>query len=206
MVRIPVLAQAGPRLPFMHLFTAVLSSTPTSRRLCVCLRRASGQARSNSARLNPSDERSTKPSYSALHVGPEGVIRAPLNPPFAPLRNLTIGFEDDEDESSDAPQGSSDGDEIRRSQTTARRPKQAPRGAPRGRTKTNPATNKGPRGSNVLILAERAGFEPATHLAARTRFPVALLRPLGHLSASLDRSPVSASRETRTHTAGARVR
>ena len=30
--------------------------------------------------------------------------------------------------------------------------------------------------------AERAGFEPATHLAARTRFPVALLRPLGHLS------------------------
>jgi hypothetical protein len=31
--------------------------------------------------------------------------------------------------------------------------------------------------------AERAGFEPATHLSARTRFPVALLRPLGHLSA-----------------------
>ena len=31
---------------------------------------------------------------------------------------------------------------------------------------------------------ERAGFEPATHLSARTRFPVALLRPLGHLSPS----------------------
>ena len=31
---------------------------------------------------------------------------------------------------------------------------------------------------------ERAGFEPATHLSARTRFPVALLRPLGHLSKS----------------------
>ena len=31
-------------------------------------------------------------------------------------------------------------------------------------------------------VAERAGFEPATHLSARTRFPVALLRPLGHLS------------------------
>ena len=30
--------------------------------------------------------------------------------------------------------------------------------------------------------AERAGFEPATHLSARTRFPVALLRQLGHLS------------------------
>jgi hypothetical protein len=33
-----------------------------------------------------------------------------------------------------------------------------------------------------LREAERAGFEPATHLSARTRFPVALLRPLGHLS------------------------
>ena len=30
--------------------------------------------------------------------------------------------------------------------------------------------------------AERAGFEPATRLSTRTRFPVALLRPLGHLS------------------------
>src|SRR4051794_19517975 len=41
--------------------------------------------------------------------------------------------------------------------------------------------------------AERAGFEPATHLSARTRFPVALLRPLGHLSEgahrNLDYSP-----------------
>src|SRR5437870_5884240 len=43
-------------------------------------------------------------------------------------------------------------------------------------------------------VTERAGFEPATDLSARTRFPVALLRPLGHLSrkyagyrASLDR-------------------
>src|SRR5207248_470629 len=27
--------------------------------------------------------------------------------------------------------------------------------------------------------AERAGFEPATDLSARTRFPVALLRPVG---------------------------
>src|SRR2546423_7265685 len=34
---------------------------------------------------------------------------------------------------------------------------------------------------------ERAGFEPATHLSARTRFPVALLRPLGHLSEGAQR-------------------
>ena len=32
------------------------------------------------------------------------------------------------------------------------------------------------------VRTERAGFEPATDLSARTRFPVALLRPLGHLS------------------------
>ena len=37
---------------------------------------------------------------------------------------------------------------------------------------------------SVCHQAERAGFEPATHLSARTRFPVALLRPLGHLSAT----------------------
>src|SRR5215471_3928049 len=30
--------------------------------------------------------------------------------------------------------------------------------------------------------AEREGFEPSRHLSAPTRFPVALLRPLGHLS------------------------
>ena len=44
------------------------------------------------------------------------------------------------------------------------------------------------RGRNLLgrfrpcATAERAGFEPATRLSTRTRFPVALLRPLGHLS------------------------
>ena len=31
-------------------------------------------------------------------------------------------------------------------------------------------------------IAERAGFEPAKRLSTLTRFPVALLRPLGHLS------------------------
>ena len=31
-------------------------------------------------------------------------------------------------------------------------------------------------------MAERAGFEPAIHVAAHTRFPSVLLQPLGHLS------------------------
>src|SRR5437870_1450963 len=55
----------------------------------------------------------------------------------------------------------------------------APRDEPGGQRRT---PRSRPRGSNVALLAERAGFEPATHLSARTRFPVALLRPLGHLS------------------------
>ncbi len=32
------------------------------------------------------------------------------------------------------------------------------------------------------LTPERAGFEPAIRLSADTRFPVVLLRPLGHLS------------------------
>ena len=36
--------------------------------------------------------------------------------------------------------------------------------------------------SLAVSVTEREGFEPSTHLSARTRFPVALLRPLGHLS------------------------
>jgi hypothetical protein len=35
---------------------------------------------------------------------------------------------------------------------------------------------------------EREGFEPSTHLSAGTRFPVAFLRPLGHLSEGGQRS------------------
>ena len=126
--------------------------------------------------------------YAAIHVGPEGVTQAMLNPPFAQLIDLTIGFEEDKDDGPNAPQNGPEADKAREPQTPARRQRQAPRGAPSGRTKANPATIGGSRGSNVALLAERAGFEPATHLAARTRFPVALLRPLGHLSAPLDRS------------------
>ena len=40
------------------------------------------------------------------------------------------------------------------------------------------------RGPSGPLRTERAGFEPATQLSPRTRFPVALLRPLGHLSES----------------------
>ena len=43
-----------------------------------------------------------------------------------------------------------------------------------------PGSSWGNHGSPTRT--EREGFEPSTHLSARTRFPVALLRPLGHLS------------------------
>src|SRR3954454_7554194 len=50
-------------------------------------------------------------------------------------------------------------------------PAQTPPGAERAKARARePSTT------------ERAGFEPATRLSAGTRFPVALLRPLGHLS------------------------
>ena len=46
------------------------------------------------------------------------------------------------------------------------------------------AEKEGPAGEPWVPppRTERAGFEPATQLSPRTRFPVALLRPLGHLS------------------------
>ena len=47
----------------------------------------------------------------------------------------------------------------------------------------------------MSVTAERAGFEPATHLAARTRFPVALLRPLGHLSEAAQRIELATGRQ-----------
>ena len=44
------------------------------------------------------------------------------------------------------------------------------------------AARGGGRSPAPLREAEREGFEPSTHLSAGTRFPVAFLRPLGHLS------------------------
>ncbi len=53
-----------------------------------------------------------------------------------------------------------------------------------------------------LAQAERAGFEPARHLSAPTRFPVALLRPLGHLSE--DAQPTADDVQRRARPARAR--
>ena len=67
-------------------------------------------------------------------------------------------------------------------------------------TSTGPCERAFRRGSGTLCT-ERAGFEPATQLSPRTRFPVALLRPLGHLSESDNlsvRLPASRARETST--------
>ena len=55
--------------------------------------------------------------------------------------------------------------------------------SPGATTSERPPSTLLPRGVRRKCEAERAGFKPATHLSARTRFPVALLRPLGHLSA-----------------------
>jgi hypothetical protein len=45
------------------------------------------------------------------------------------------------------------------------------------------------------MRTEREGFEPSRHLSAPTRFPVALLRPLGHLSEAPQRIELAAGRQ-----------
>ena len=79
----------------------------------------------------------------------------------------------------------------------------------RGTQRPGLGAKKGARGGNLVSPheasepapagsrreTERAGFEPATHLAARTRFPVALLRPLGHLSETGQRIDLAAGRQ-----------
>ena len=57
--------------------------------------------------------------------------------------------------------------------------------SPRGSLSPSQHGVRGSRGSPTE--AERAGFEPANRLSTVTRFPVALLRPLGHLSAARHR-------------------
>jgi hypothetical protein len=50
------------------------------------------------------------------------------------------------------------------------------------RTDTTAALSDSEHACLVSFLAERAGFEPAMPVARHTRFPGALLQPLGHLS------------------------
>ena len=53
----------------------------------------------------------------------------------------------------------------------------------------NPPRDCGFRGSSLLqLLAERVGFEPTRRFDPPTRFPVAHLKPLGHLSGRPDDS------------------
>ena len=78
-----------------------------------------------------------------------------------------------------------------------------------GIERKNPKVATRPQGSNVLLMAERKGFEPSKREIPLTRFPVALLRPLGHLSAR-DRSgpaelPVAVDRRPRAIFSGGEV-
>src|SRR5437016_2055567 len=116
----------------------------------------------------------------------DGVQRAILNPPFAVLTDRSIGLAEDDDGEEppdpDDPAPTGPSRQAYLAYHRARRrtnPSREPRtvvAASRGPERRNPEA-AGPRGSNVTLLAERAGFEPATHLSAGTRFPVALLRP-----------------------------
>ncbi len=111
----------------------------------------------------------------------DGVKQATLNPPFAELNNRSIGLEEDGGDDPESPDDPGPGPRFiarTKSQGPTRRAM-----VTAGLERRNPETSRS-RGSNLTLMAERAGFEPATDLSARTRFPVALLRPLGHLSAT----------------------
>ncbi len=118
--------------------------------------------------------------FAELHLDQHGVTTAILNPPFAQLLDRTIGLSD-ETEDDPGPGGKDRETAQTTSQSTATG--RTITASTRGENRKNPAIFQ-PRGSNLTLMAEREGFEPSTHLSARTRFPVALLRPLGHLSGS----------------------
>jgi site-specific DNA recombinase len=120
--------------------------------------------------------------FSELFMDKDGVKRAVLASPFAELTDRTIGLEDGpgDDDDPDLDQGPTEPtdkvakERLPRPSRVITRPRETVQA--RGQTRQNPAASR-PQGSNLLLMAERAGFEPATHLAAGTRFPVALLRP-----------------------------
>jgi site-specific DNA recombinase len=126
--------------------------------------------------------------YSGLFVNKEGIVRAELNPPFAQLADCSIGWVEEQEPGDEADSREPEPDpspEPQGGTNAAQNGPRAPRGAKEAKDPAkpmaaaqsqNPAT-AGSRGSNVELMAERAGFEPATHLSAGTRFPVALLRP-----------------------------
>jgi hypothetical protein len=126
--------------------------------------------------------------FAELHLDEHGVVDAVLNPPFAQLIDRTIDLIDDDPDSVPSPQEPVTLSGTTRPGLDQQRRAQAAQGAAKGHHRKNPAAYE-PRGSNLTLMAEREGFEPSTHLSARTRFPVALLRPLGHLSGSNDIEP-----------------
>ena len=126
--------------------------------------------------------------FSALFVSKEGIVRAELNPPFAQLQDCSIGWVEEQepgDEANSRQPEPNPSPKPEGSANAAQNGHRRPRGVEKASNPTqdtpgvqskNPATTRS-RGSNVELLAERAGFEPATRLSTGTRFPVALLRP-----------------------------
>jgi hypothetical protein len=79
--------------------------------------------------------------FEALFVGVDGVQRAEFRPPFAQLRDFTIGLEDDD---SDEPDNNSSTDRHEKSLQKEKNP-----------------SSRGTKGSNLMLLAEWEGFEPS---------------------------------------------
>ncbi len=113
--------------------------------------------------------------FEALYIDETGVVRAEFKPPFAQLRDLSIGLrdEDEDDDGGDGPNGPDD-------------PKR-PKGGDNKRTAIKPKTTKNTaplqaRCSNVTLLAEEGRFELPIPIARDTAFREQRLQPLGHSS------------------------
>jgi site-specific DNA recombinase len=96
--------------------------------------------------------------FEALYINDNGVARAEFRPPFAQLKDRSIGLEDDNGDSHDDNDG----------------PGGKPSNLPR--TTRNPSS-QGTRGSNVTLLAERGGFEPPARQRRTTVFEGSGLTP-----------------------------
>ncbi len=109
--------------------------------------------------------------FSELYMDKDGVKRAILSSPFAELTDRSIGLAEDDGEDG-GPDSETDelgdGEPAGATQKRPQRPREALGGATggrrnRGQTPTNPEASR-PRGSNVLLMAEREGFEPSMRL------------------------------------------
>lgn len=92
--------------------------------------------------------------FSAFYVDSGGVTDADLNPPFAELRDRSVGLEDGPRGGEDDETETGQGEHARGGQERSGAPQDRPNGPAESRDNNNPACLNGGRGSNVSVLAD----------------------------------------------------